>query len=669
MPVSVTTENPRDDGILQHLASCPFSTTYQMEKSLDASTGAVHRALTRLREAGLVEGVSLGDTKALGYCLTGDGVCRAAAFHNIAPDDFCQFHALDRRHLLTRLPLLHRLVPGYDVVVDLATYLPQMDAKLAYYRSGPLHWRGVGKAVRARVLLDGIGRIIVTKDAGVMSYWFGFLWDGDATVSGSVVRHRLAQLRALLDDGVRALPPVLVVTTDVTRLGPSPRGVIYITTADYRAHHGPLSACWTTRLPILPMRGDSRDTDTGDLLALLERMRCAHVSAVAPTVWVPSLAVPGSVLGFEARVTRLRRELCEDPPTAPSLLALTLPSSVRHLLETVGMNPLLTAGDLHTLTGRNASVVRDELRWLRSLDLVRVYYRGRDEAGTLLFWSEEGMGIGPTPPVPAIGPAHRMTTYVMTQRGTRLLAARVGLPLEDFRRISLLLDASPKGSRPGLDFALGNAAHTYAIQDVFFAVHAAAVRRRMTLVWRWEWDAVRVLRDRQGEGGNVRGMRTVGKLRPDAWLTASRRGRTVEAFLEVDRSTATHAKIKANLLLYHRYARLLYRRASATGTGRDHLWQPVTVAFVTTESEQRAINLLERAKVVSRGRGIPTGAMRGESLKSEVPPLRVVAAYLSTITGQDPFDAVWFSAADPAVHQPVVLRRVSLLQDLRPPSL
>lgn len=45
MPAPVTMGNPRDAAILQHLASCPFSTTFQVEKHLDVRMGSVLRAL------------------------------------------------------------------------------------------------------------------------------------------------------------------------------------------------------------------------------------------------------------------------------------------------------------------------------------------------------------------------------------------------------------------------------------------------------------------------------------------------------------------------------------------------------------------------------------------------------------------------------------------------
>ena len=652
-----------DDKILRQLATYPFLSAADLEVRWDVATATMARALTRLRAAGLVERVPQGDDKTFLYVPTGEGAIAAAASTGVTSGSLCRVYGLDRRQLMARLPLLKRLVYAQRFVMELAAALDEgRQGRLTFYKSGPLHWHAARGGPRGEVLLDGMGRITVGRAAGGVTYWFGLLWDGDATLPSVGLWHQLDRLRALRSDDATALPPVLVVTATADRLAmagtPPPSGVIYTTVADY-FERGALDARWVAR-----RRGGGTVEDA--LLALLAATPAARANPWDLTRWPPGTVHAGDALGLERRVARLRRGLIEGRPTPTGLLALALPRGVVGLLNTIGSFPLLDARGLAVLTRRNASVLRDEFGWLRGLDLVRVYRRGLNADGVPRFWAEEGDGEGPARPPRVVGADRPVMVYALTYRGTHLLAARVGVSPVTYRILYKKLDASQKGGRAGLVFALGNAAHTLAIQEVFFAVLAAVDRREATLRWLWEWGCVERLDD-GGEGEDkwegeddwgeawdeedapaARLRRDV--LRPDARIIADVGGVAVDVFLEVDRSTETHGEIAAKLALYHRYARLRRRRAVEAAGGDTIAVPPITVAFVTTRSEERAVNLLQTAKEVAR------------DLESRA--VRVVAAHLDTVERWDMLGEIWIRDAYPDRSGPLSPRRCFLVPDL-----
>jgi len=664
-----------DDTILRHLATYPFLSVADLEVRWDVATATMARALTRLRAAGLVERVPQGDDKTFLYVPTGDGAIAAAASAGVTIGSLCRIYGLDRRHLMARLPLLKRLVYAQRFVMELAAALDEgRQGRLTFYKNGPLHWHAARSGPRGEILLDGMGRITVGRATSGAPYWFGLLWDGDGTVPSVGLWHQLDRLRALRGDDATALPPVLVVTAASDRLAAAgtlpPSGVIYTTVADY-IERGALDARWVAR-----RRGGG--TVEESLLALLAATPAARSNPWDLTRWPAGTVHAGDALGLERRVARLRRGLIEGTPTPTGLLALALPRGVVGLLDTIGSFPLLDARGLAVLTRRNASVLRDELGWLRGLDLIRVYRRGLNADGAPRFWAEEGDGDGEGPPRPSrgVGADRPVMVYALTYRGTHLLAARVGVSPATYRVLYKKLDASPTGGRAGLVFALGNAAHTLAIQEVFFAVLAAVDRREATLRWLWEWGCVERLDDGRDDGDEdedewgeeddwgeawdeegrdaARLRRDV--LRPDARIIADVGGVAVDVFLEVDRSTETHAEIAAKLDLYHRYARLRRRRAVEAAGGDNVTLPPITMAFVTTRSEERAVNLLQTAKDVARQKDVARG------LESRV--VRVVAAHLDTVEALDLFWEIWIRDAYPDRPGPLSPRRCFLVPDL-----
>jgi len=658
-----------DDTILRHLATHPFLSAADLEVRWGVATATMARALARLRAAGLIERVPQGDDKTFLYVPTGDGVIAAAASAGVNLGSFCRIYGLDRRQLLARLPLLKRLVYAQRFVMEMANALDEGgQGRLTFYKSGPLHWHAARGGPRGEILLDGMGRIDIGRATSGATYWFGLLWDGDATFPSVGLWHQLDRLRALRNDDATALPPVLVVTAAAERLSapgtPPPSGVIYTTVTDY-VERGALDARWVVR-----RRGGGTIEDT--LPALLAAVPAARSNPWDLTRWPPGTVHAGDALGLERRVARLRRGLIEGRPTPTGLLALALPRGVVGLLDTIGSFPLLDARGLAVLTRRNASVLRDELGWLRALDLIRVYRRGLNADGKSRFWAEEGDGEGPPHPPRAVGADRPVMVYALTYRGTHLLAARVGVSPATYRVLYKKLDASPIGGRAGLVFALGNAAHTLAIQEVFFTGLAVVDRREATLRWLWEWGCVERLDEDEDDGGAgedkwegeeddwgeawdedeehdvARLRRDV--LRPDARIMAEVGGVGVDVFLEVDRSTETHVEIAAKLALYHRYARLRRRRAIEAAGGDTIALPPITVAFVTTRSEERAVNLLQTAKDVARG------------LESRA--VRVVAAHLATVERWDMLGEIWIRDAYPDRSGPVSPRRCFLVPDL-----
>ncbi len=425
---------PLDDAILRQLTACPFLDAFSLEERWGLPSATVARALARLRAAGLVERVPLGEGKTLLYVPTGDGILVAAARDGADPANLCRVYGLDRRQLLARLPLLKRLAPAQPFVMDLARALDEGGrGRLGFYKGGPPHWRaargtrGDRGGARGEVLLDGMGRIDLARADGsigrsrgvALSHWFGLLWDGDGSALDIALRYRLDRLGALGGDGAPARPPVLVVTAAAGRIvspgAPPPSGVIYTTVHDY-IEHGPLRAHWVVR-----RRGGGVVEDT--LLALLATVPATRHNPWGLTVWPQGRVRAGDALELERWVAGLRAGHIEPTPTPTGLLALALPRGVVALLDVIGSYPLLDAKGLTLLTRRNASVLRDELGWLRELGLVRVYKRGVAIGGRLRFADPKDEG---TRGAVAFAPGERpVLTYALTYRGTHLLAGQL----------------------------------------------------------------------------------------------------------------------------------------------------------------------------------------------------------------------------------------------------
>lgn len=126
--------------------------------------------------------------------------------------------------------------------------------------------------------------------------------------------------------------------------------------------------------------------------------------------------------------------------------------------------------------------------------------------------------------------------------------------------------------------------------------------------------------------------------------------------MEVDRSTETHAEIAAKLHRYHRRARIERRRVEEVRGGEQVAVPPLTVAIVTTQSEERAVNLLQTAKDVARGE------IDGRAV-------RVVVAHLVTVERWDLFGEMWLRDAYPDRPGPVALRCCYLVPGLFRPRV
>jgi len=169
-----------------------------------------------------------------------------------------------------------------------------------------------------------------------------------------------------------------------------------------------------------------------------------------------------------------------------------------------------------------------------------------------------------------VSPVHhrRVRRYVVTTRGLRFLAARVGVTPDAYRRIHGALDdrvetAKAAKKRRGLRFAWGNLAHTDGTNQVYLALLDAARATGAELAWRGEWACTQPYED----GPDLR------TLRPDAEARYAGPDGGRPFFVEVDRGTKRLDALQAKLARYGAYR---------AGTGRDQ----VTVLVVTTGYER-----------------------------------------------------------------------------------
>jgi len=538
------------------------------------------RAAQRLRAAGLVERVPLGGDKTMPHCLTDDGVIHVARREGMSPDAFALSYGLGHRALLARLPALARTLDAQDAFAPLVRALIEAaDVAVVDYRLGAIHW---GDGARGTVVLDGQ----VTLETATGRWTVGLLWDGDDTVPVFVLHDRLRQLAEVSQHA--KIPPVLVVTHAPGRLPwPYPSGILWTTVAALDAD-GYSHARWI--LPTtwsMTMRGKPAEEKVlpAALAALPSRQRTDP-----PLLAAPYHPRAGRRLDLEVRLTALRRGTLERTPTPPRLLALALPPRALHALQAVGQHPLLRTPQLAEVCDHPPARMRATLAWLAAHGLAEPNECGSERTGR----------------------------YVLTRRGLRLLAAQADLPTAMFREAYGVLEDTDEGTQRGLDFAAANLAHTTALQDVFFVFLRTARARAGSLSWRWEWACTRTF---EWEGERC-------LLRPDADAIYEESGRRLHLFVELDRSTCPLGDVADQLARYHGYA----HAAGEAGAECGHEGTAMTVAYITTKSDERARNIITTANGVSTTEGYhATG-------------IRVLATSLKRLTRRGLLERIWWHA-------------------------
>jgi len=542
------------DETLWTLAHYPFLSAEDLTL-LNGTCGRAARAhLRRLIGAGLVAYIHLPVTRMHVHYLTPAGVAATARVSEMSPATLAARYGLGERALLRRLPALDRLIAGRRVLFALGRALLARDAALEDGRAWPVPWPYTGGAKRRVLYLDGEGAICLP---GPREAWrpFGFIWDGDDTVPPEVLSERLAQLELLSAsstyNGPRAplVPTVLVVTTAADRVPAGYRpGVVWTTRAEVE-REGVLDAPW---------RGTGLHDEALPLLAALERVGARGARAPIGT----SVSRGGETDDDSA---------AHDPPTrlqqradvlrqaaggteSVALLTLVIPPRGIEILDLVGAHPLLAAADLARACVLNAVDSWDVLGLLRRHNLVAAWTPPRDRR------DRRNRSRTATP-----AHSRRVRRYVLTTRGLRFLATRVGVTPEAYRRIYGALDdrVETEKKRRGLRFAQRNLAHTDGINAVYLALLAAARTTDAELTWRGEWACAQTYED----GPDLR------TLRPDAEVWYVGPGGTRELFVEVDRGTKRLDALQEKLAQYG-----VYR----AGTGRDQ----VTVLAVTTGYER-----------------------------------------------------------------------------------
>ncbi len=542
------------DETLWTLARCPFLSADDLALLTGTHARAARAHLRRLTGAGLVECVHLPVTRAHLYYLTPSGIATAASGEETSPTVLAARYGLGDRALLRRLPGLDRLVAGRRILLTLQHALATRGVTLEDWRAWPVPWPYTRGSQRRVLYLDGEGAIRPPGQRADRRP-FGFVWDGDGAVPAAVLSERLAYLDLLSAsptyNGPRGprVPPVLVVTTAADRVPPGYRpGMIWTTRAEIE-QDGPLDAPW---------RGTGLHGDALPFLVALDRVGAglAHMRIGAPLAHGGEQADDGATHvrppRLQQRADALRQAAGESG--SPALLALVIPPRGVEILDMVGTHPLLSAVDIVRACALNAVDSWDVLSLLCRHDLVVAWMpprqrgRRRDRCRTA-------------------SPVHnrRVRRYVLTTRGLRFLAARVGVTPEAYRRIHGVLDdrVETAKKRRGLRFAWGNLAHTDGINQVYLALLDAARATGAELAWRGEWACTQPYED----GPDLC------TLRPDAEARYAGPDGGRQFFVEVDRGTKRLDALQAKLARYGAYR---------AGTRRDQ----VTVLVVTTGYER-----------------------------------------------------------------------------------
>jgi len=545
------------DETLWTLARYPFLSADDLALLTGTHVRAARAHLLRLTGAGLIECVHLPVSRAHLYYLTPVGIAAAASVEETNPAVLAARYGLGDRSLLRRLPGLDRLVAGRRVLLALQRALAVRGGALEDWRAWPVPWPYTRGSQRRVLYLDGEGAIRLSG-SGADRRPFGFVWDGDGAVPAAVLSEQLAHLDLLSASptyngprGPRG-PPVLVVTTAADRGPPGYRpGIIWTTRVEIE-QDGLLDAPW---------RGTGLRGDALPLLAALDQVSAglAHARIGAPLSRGGEQADDDATHirppRLQQRADALRQAAGETG--SPALLALVIPPRGVEILDVVGAHPLLSAVDIARACALNSVDSWDVLGLLCRHHLVVAWMpprqrgRRRDRCRTVsLVYKVYN---------------RRVRRYVLTTRGLRFLAARVGVTPEAYRRIHGVLDdrVETAKKRRGLRFAWGNLAHTDGINQVYLALLDAARATGAELAWRGEWACTQPYED----GPDLR------TLRPDAEVRYAGPDGGRQFFVEVDRGTKRLDALQAKLAQYGAYR---------AGTGRDQ----VTVLVVTTGYER-----------------------------------------------------------------------------------
>jgi len=543
------------DKTLWTLARYPFLSAEDLALLTGTHDRAARARLRRLAGAGLIECIHLPVTRAHLYYLTPIGIATAASGEETSPAVLAGRYGLGDRALLRRLPGLDRLVAGRRVLLALQCALVARGVAFDEWRAWPVPWPYTRGSQRRVLYLDGEGTI---RPPGPRADRrpFGFVWDGDGAVPAAVLSEQLAHLDLLSvsptyngPHGPR-VPPVLVVTTAPDRMPPGYRPSLIWTTCAEIEQDGLLDAPW---------RGTGLHGDALPLLAALDQVSTgvAHVRIGAP------LARGGEQAGGAAHVRPPQLQQRADAlrqaaggTGSTTLLALVIPPRGVEILDVVGAHPLLPAADIARACALNAVDSWDVLGLLCRHHLVATWMPPRQR--------------GRRAHCRTASPVHhrRVRRYVVTTRGLRFLAARVGITPEAYRCIHGVLDdraetATTAKKRRGLRFARGNLAHTDGINQVYLALLDAARTTSAEVTWRGEWACTQPYED----GPDLC------TLRPDAEARYARPDGGRQFFVEVDRGTTRLEALQAKLARYDAYR---------AGTAQDH----VTVLVVTTGYER-----------------------------------------------------------------------------------
>ncbi len=541
------------DETLWTLARYPFLSAEDLALLTGTHDRAARAHLLRLTGAGLIECVHLPVTRAHLYYLTPVGIAAAASGEETNPAVLAARYGLGDRALLRRLPGLDRLVAGRRVLLALQRALAVRGGALEDWRAWPVPWPYTRGSQRRVLYLDGEGAIHLSGPHADRRP-FGFIWDGDGAVSAAVLSERLAHLDLLsvspTYNGPRGprVPPVLLVTTAADRVPPGYRpGMIWTTRVEIE-QDGLLDAPW---------RGTGLHGDALPLLAALDQVSAglAHMSIGAPLSRGGAQADDGATHVRPPRLQQRADALRQVAGGTGSfaLLALVIPPRGVEILDVVGAHPLLSAVDIARACALNAVDSWDVLGLLCRHDLVATWMPPRQR--------------GRRDRCRTASPVHnrRVRRYVLTTRGLRFLAARVGVTPEAYRRIHGVLDdrVETAKKRRGLRFARGNLSHTDGINAVYLALLDAARATSAELAWRGEWACTQPYED----GPDLC------TLRPDAEARYAGPDGGRPFFVEVDRGTKRLDALQAKLARYGAYR---------AGTGRPQ----VTVLVVTTGYER-----------------------------------------------------------------------------------
>ncbi len=510
---------------------------------------SVYRSLERLREAGLVRAIKpalYAEPPCRLYYLTDLGLATVALDHDVEPASLAHCWHLRGVDLLAVAPRLREILAGYELLAGLAQAGPGWPQLLHWERPWHRRYRPptaktpVSVTLPAHAVLswgDQVGSFLLVPDLGTFPLRLY-----------RPTLYRLLGLRPLQDV---AFPCLLVATTGKDRAAAWEQLLEEVRWSRWEAGWAALIATWEHLSADLGRLEEMGAYDRPATRETIRRIGLRPLRPRRPASPLPRLV--GDVAPHAGSVS-----------VAGGLgrLALTITPREHELLDLVAQHPFLTPARLATVLGSKRTTVRQRLRRLMGLRLMRLVEEdeiGKEAEMELVELTVSGL---------ALVAAHRALTRPVAIRELGLAG---GGPDE------------PLGSRVKL---LRELAHTMGVDALFVGLYEAARRSAAA----GSDDAMLTWQNASACSRH--------HLRPDGYGMYRRDGTIYGFFLEYDRGTMRRRGYTEKLDAYYDYG--ISRRYE-----RDYAGYPTILLVTTNNTTEETIACVAQSSADRYGCPLP----------------------------------------------------------------